>query len=409
LATDMPNYLYKATDAGGKWLTGEIHGATREQAEARLLEQGLLVESLHEAEVLTSRWVSTGSRADLVELVEQLASLTRSGLPLPSGLRAAGQEVTSPSLRSTFFEIANLVESGKKLDEALARSRRRFPEDLRNLIAAGSRSGRLAEMLSEYVRSANLGSELRRMFVLRLAYPALGLVFVMVLVGFLCSQSTKAVASLVGTMKDYGLQQPTMVQGIAAMASFINDHHLEIVIVLTSIPVIAWATLRFAFGPARRRRILCSIPVVGPVLRFTSLTEFCHLLAMLIEAETPLPLAFELAGSSVRDADVAEACSLMGQAVEEGEPLSTAMGRWASIPAGLGQLFRWSEDRQSLPGALHLAGDMFESRARTQSSYASNVLATFLLLLILWWIGFAIAAIYMPLFSLINMVSRLAG
>jgi type II secretory pathway component PulF len=247
------------------------------------------------------------------------------------------------------------------------------------------------------------------MFVLRLAYPALGLVFVMVLVGFLCSQSTKAVASLVGTMKDYGLQQPTMVQGIAAMASFINDHHLEIVIVLTSIPVIAWATLRFAFGPARRRRILCSIPVVGPVLRFTSLTEFCHLMAMLIEAETPLPRAFELAGSSVRDADVAEACASLGRAIDGGEPLSRAIRRWETIPAGLEQLFRWSEDRGRLPGALHLAGDMFESRARSQSSYASSVMSTFLLLLVFWWIGFAIAVLYIPFFSMLSMTFRLAG
>ena len=87
---------------------------------------------------------------------------------------------------------------------------------------------------------------------------------------------------------------------------------------------------------------------------------------------------------------------------------SDLMRRWESIPAGLGQLFRWSEDRQNLAGALHLAGDMFESRARSQSNYASNVLVTFLFLLILWWIGFAIAALYLPLFSVLNLLSRLA-
>ena len=155
------------------------------------------------------------------------------------------------------------------------------------------------------------------------------------------------------------------------------------------VPLLAWVMYRFLLGPAARRRLLCAIPVIGPVLRFTSLTEFCHLLAMLLEADTPLPLAFELAGSSVRDPDVAEACVRMGRAVEGGEPLSSAMGRWASMPAGLGQLFRWSEDRRNLPEALHLAGDMFESRARSQSNFASGVLGTFLLLLILWWVGFA--------------------
>jgi type II secretory pathway component PulF len=405
----MPNYLYKATDSSGKWLTGEIQGETRERAEAGLLELGLLVESLSEAESPSESRGSSGTRAELVELVEQLASLARSGLPLPSGLRAAGMEVSSRSLRSTFFEIADLVESGAGLDEALARSGRRFPPQLRGLIAAGSRSGRLAEMLGQYVRSANLGSELRRMFMLKLAYPTVILAFVLALVGVLCSLSIRAVETLAGTMNDFGMDQSSMVRGMIAMARFINDHGLEILVVVLSIPVLAWLAIRLIYGPAQRRRILCSIPVVGPVLRFTSLTEFCHLLAMLIEAETPLPRAFELAGSSVRDAEVAEACLNMGRAVEGGEPLSRAIRRWESIPAGLEQLFRWSEDRGSLPGALHLAGDMFESRARSQSSYASSVISTFVLLLILWWVGFAIAAPYIPFFSLLHMIGRLSG
>jgi type II secretory pathway component PulF len=409
VATDMPNYLYKATDGTGKWLSGEIQGVTRAQAEARLLEQGLLVESLHEAEPAPSPRRTATNRAEVVELVEQLAALTRSGLPLPSGLRAAAGEVTSRGLRSSFFEIADVVESGGKLDDALARIARWFPADLRNLIAAGSRTGRLSEMLAQYVRNANLVSELREMFRLRLAYPTVGLVFVIVLVGFLCSLSTRAVVTLTGTMRDFGVDQSTMVRGIAAMARFINDHGLEMVFGLGAILILTWAAFRLLLGPARRRRIVCSIPVVGPVFRFTSLTEFCHLLAMLIESGTPLPLAFELAGSSVRDADVAEACGRMGRAIEEGEPLASAMLRWEALPAGLGQLFRWSQDRQNLPGALHLAGDMFESRARSQASYASNVLATMLLLLMLWWLGFAIAAFYLPLLSVINMLSRLSG
>ena len=405
----MPNYYYRATDPGGKWLSGEIQGANREQAEARLLERGLVVETLSEAEAVPPSREPIASRRDLVELVEQLAALTRSGLPLPSGLRAAGQEATSRSLRATFFEIADLVESGGNLDDALAKGGRRFPPDLQGLIAAGVHSGRMAEMLGQYVEGANLGSELRRMFLWRLAYPLALLVFVALQVGLICSLSLKTVDTLMGTMRDFGVDQPGMVKPLTAMARFVTDNGAQMVMLAAGLVVAAWLTLRFGMAPARRRRIFCSIPVIGPVLRFTSLTEFCHRLAMLIEADTPLPAAFEMAGASVRDAEVAEACDRMGRAVEEGESLSMAMRRWDSMPAGLGQLFRWSEDRRNLPEALHLAGDMFESRARSQSSYASNVLATFLLLLILWWIGFAVAALYMPLVSLVTMIGRLAG
>jgi type II secretory pathway component PulF len=399
----MPNFRYKATDAGGKRVSGEIEATSRDEAESLLRLDDLLVESMTEA---GSRPSSTISRGDAVELVEQLASLMRAGVPLASGLRAAGRELTSPSLRSTFLELADRLDSGTPLDEALASSGRRFPAQLRGLILAGSRSGRLADLLGEYVRAANLGSELRRLFWSTLAYPSIGLLAVLALVGFICSLSVKAIDTLIGNFTNFGVEGPRNVEALAAMARLITDHGPTILLGMVAVPFLIWATIRFAADPARRRRIYCSVPVVGPILRFTSLTEFCHLLAMLVEADLPLPVAFELAGSSVRDADVAEACGRMGRAVEQGEPLSVAMRLWPSLPAGLGQLFRWSEDRRNLPEALHLAGEMFESRARSQSSFASSVLATTLLLLILWWIGFAIATLYLPMISLI---SRLSG
>lgn len=264
----------------------------------------------------------------------------------------------------------------------------------------------MADVLGEYVRAANLGSELRRVFWLTLAYPVFALVVVIALVGFVCSISTAAIDMLITNFPDFGQNRTGLVEVLMVMARFVTDHGLEMIIGLLSIPVVCWLTLRFLFGPVRRRQLLCSIPVLGPILRFTSLTEFCHLLAMLIEADLPLPLAFELAGQSVRDADVAEACGRMKRAVEGGEPLSSAVLLWKSIPAGLGQLFYWSEGHRNLPESLHLAGDMFEARARSQSGFASSVLSTFLLLLILWWIGFAIATLYLPM---ITMIGRLSG
>ena len=402
----MANFRYNATDSGGKWVSGEVQGADRDEVEARLRGDGLRVESLTEAEAVPTARSSPASERDMVELIEQLASLTRSGLPLPSGLRAVGEEMISPSLRGTFLELADKLESGVELDKALASSGRRFPSHLRSLILAGARSGRMAEVLGEYVRAANLGSELRRVFWSTLAYPVFALIVVVGLVGFVCSMSIKAFDALINVSNDFGQQKPGSVEVLEVMARFITDHGLEIVLGMLSIPVIAWLTLRFAVGPVRRRQILCGIPVLGPILRFASLTEFCHLLAMLVDADLPLPLAFELAGRSVRDAEVADACGRMKRAVEGGEPLSSAVLLWKSIPAGLGQLFYWSEGHRNLPEALHLAGDMFEARARSQSSFAGSLLATFVLLLILWWIGFAIATLYLPLFSLI---SRLSG
>ena len=91
-----------------------------------------------------------------------------------------------------------------------------------------------------------------------------------------------------------------------------------------------------------------------------------------------------------------------------GPPGGAALGgrpALESIPAGLSQLFRWSEAQRNLPESLHMAGEMFEARARNQSGFASSIVACFLLLLILWGVGFAIAALFLPMITTIQKLS----
>jgi general secretion pathway protein F len=404
----MANFRYNATDAEGRWVSGEAEGVTFAEVEARLAAEGLRVESMIEAEKGAGADGPAGP-GEWVELAEQLESLTRSGLPLPSGLRAAGQEMISPRLRATFLGLADRLETGANLGAAL-RSNRQIPAPIQGLVVAGARSGRLADLLGEYVRAANIGAELRRLFWSTLVYPLVALTLVLGLVYGVCIVSTR----LIEWSRD-GLNLAQAVAGprggrdrlgvLIVVARFISDHGLEVAIGLALVPIAAWATLRFAMSASRARRVVCSAPVVGPILRFASLAEFCHLLAMLIEAETPLPKAIELAGQGVGDADVAEASARMGQAIEEGQPLSDALRLWTSVPAGLGQLFAWSEARRGLPDSLHLAGDMFEARARAQSTFAAGILATLIMLMVVWWIGFAVAVLFLPMLSTISALS----
>jgi len=406
----MPSYRYSATNPAGKYVTGQLRGEGRAEVEARLKADGFDVDAISEIEEGDAAGPRELSRAEVADLIGQLAALTRSGLPLPSGLRAAGEELASASLRSTFRDLADRIEAGEGLDDALAAGSTRFPAHIRGLILAGARSGRLADFLGEYVRKANLGAELRRRFWATLAYPLLTLVVVVVLVVFICHLSTVAVDSMFGDISGITLfgrsrRMSPQIEFLRIMARLISANWAYALLGGIAAVGVVLASARFGLGPVGRRRLACGMPVFGPLLRFSALTEFSHLLAMLIEAETPLPLALELAGGAVRDAELADSCRRMGRSVASGNPLSEAVRLWPGIPAGLGQLFRWSEGHRSLPESLHLAGEMFEARTRSQATYAANVSTTLLLLLILWWVGFAVASLYLPLITAIQWLS----
>lgn len=411
----MPKFRYTASDRQGVWRTGEAQGETREEVEATLAAGGLVVESIREAEAdaVAIELAPVGgslSRREVAELVEQLEGLTRAGLPLPSGLRAAGAELDSVRLRSVFLDLASRLEAGEGIDRALTSGSVRYPSFVRGLILAGGRSGRLAEVLAEYVRTANLGEELRRKFWGVVAYPLFAQSVMLILAMGICHLSAVMIDGGGTDLNMFGnsSNQPKLFSRSGPLMRFARfvDRDGPVALLLVAIAgVVGYLSTRWSLGPARFRRLLCSIPVLGPLLRFAALTEFCQLLAMLLEAVVPLPEALRLAGDGVRDADLADTCGRMGQLVAAGSPLSEALTAWPAIPAGLGQLFRWSETTHNLPGALRTAGDMFEARARSQAVFSGNVVAAFLTLLIFWWVGFALAVLYVPLLVTIRVLS----
>jgi type II secretory pathway component PulF len=335
--------------------------------------------------------------AESAEFAGHLAALTRTGLPLPSGLRSLAAELPSRRLRGAMIAMAAGIERGESVDAALDDVSARFPAALRGLLLAGARSGKLADVLGQYVRYANIGASLRRRFWLAMAYPGFLLIALAGLYVFVCLSIVDAFRFI---LKDFGVEVPALTMVLFWMADITRDRGVEILTIAAAFGVIGFAVWRFGMGPAERRMIVTGVPLFGPLLRWSSLAEFCHLTALLVESEMPLPEALELAGQGVGDAELARAGKGLRAAVEDGWTMTDALATWPHCPPGLVEVLADSEGRGDLAPALHLAGEMFEARALTQGGFLSTFFAALTLLIIVWGGGFIVTALYLPMIRL---------
>ena len=345
-------------------------------------------------------WGMRASRAEAVEFAEHLAGLTRSGLPLPSGLRALGAELPSRRLRRDMAQMADRLEQGDGGSDAAARQlglAGRFPPQLRGLLIAGARAGKLGDILGQYVRYANLGADLRRRFWAALGYPLFLLVAMAGLYVLVCVWIVDAFRFI---LKDFGMEVPAITQALFWMADVTTSRGPSIAATGAVLALIVLAVFRLTMGPAERRMIVTGIPLFGPVLRWSSLAEFCHLTGLLVEAEMPLPAALDLAGGAVGDAELARAGANLRASVEQGRTLSDSLGAWPGCPAGLRETLGGSEGRGDLASSLHLAGDMCEARARTQAAFSTTLVAAVTILVVLWGIGLVLTGLYLPIWVL---------
>src|SRR5205823_11455408 len=120
---------------------------------------------------------------DLIILNEEIAGMARAGLPLDQGLAALARDMTRGRLRSVTAALADDLKAGRTLPEALQRQGRRLPPFYAALVAAGVRSGNVAEVLATLTAYARRVADLRATILGALFYPGVVLVFALIVFG----------------------------------------------------------------------------------------------------------------------------------------------------------------------------------------------------------------------------------
>jgi len=333
-------------------------------------------------------------------LIGQVAELARAGLPLGTGFRALAEEQRGPARRA-LLELAAAVERGEPWETALEQRRSLFPPHLRGLIAAGVASGHLGELLQRFSALADLGQDLKRSLWLNLAYPTLTIILAGTLFLYV---NVVLIAQFESIYRDFGVSLPVATVALIRFSSVLRETW-SILPLVGGLILGCWLAARLFLDRPTRRSLAGRLPIVGGVWQSISWAEFCHLLGILLEAGRPLPEAMRLTGEGVANADLDRGCQILAQEIERGSTLASAMATRREFPRGLSRLLHWAQDQNATAEILHVVGELYEARARTQASFAGTVMAVLTVLLVLWGVSLVVPGLMLPLIRLISVLS----
>jgi len=335
------------------------------------------------------------SEDDVAELTQNLAVLAAAGLPLDTGLAALADELPRGKLRGTLAEMSASLSRGEALDEVVAAQQDRLPPHVRGLVLAGVRSGRLAETLEQYVNHRQLVADLHRRVWSALAYPLLVLGFALAVFVFV---EFAIVRHFVDIFADFELNLPVVTLLVIRASESLLWVALGGLIGL----LVLWIVSRMTLSGPLQRRLVCRIPMFGPLWRFSALARFSNLAALLLESGIPWPTTLRWSSAAAGDVDLADACHRLARETEAGQTLAASEICHTRLPAGMGQMLAWGEARNALPEALRTAAEMYEGRAEIQTSFLVVVAPAIALVATITIVGFLAAALLMPLLQLIE-------
>jgi len=333
-----------------------------------------------------------------VELSARVAELSQSGLPLPAGLRALGEELPGRRVRRALGELADRMEAGQPLDRAVEALGDRFPACVGGLIVAGVRSGRLGEVLEEFVELKRDHRELVREVWTRLAYP---IVLLAMLGGLFLFLHYCLIGEFVELLKAFDVELPLATRTLIA-GSGVGLWILQIgAVLLVAAFALSWLMPSVAWVP----RVVYAVPLIGPLWRWSRLKQFSAMLAVLLRQKVPLPEALRLTADGVGEANLAAGCRRAAEQVEAGRPLSDALASHRAFPPSIIPLIEWGGQTSAMDDALDAAAKLFAGRVQSQSGLMKNVVLPLTFLVVVGFLSFLVVAMMTPMVLFIRTLS----
>ena len=402
----MPLFRFTAIDAEGRTIQDQIDAVSADAALAMLASQQLRVEDLEPVEQHSESQPSASdrsqseklSRSEAEQLTAHVADLTKADLPLGPGLRRLAGDLPRGRLSLALLSLAAELDRGASLEESLDRLSATMPGHLHGLISAGLRSGRLAEVLSDYAIREQVGRDYWRQARLALAYPLLAL---LLLGSITLVFAVWIVPMFVAIFTDFGLEVPEVTKAVI----WTCQKGLPWLVLIGIILLIVLPLLRFVSASWLLDRCWLTVPFLGAAWNWASLSEFARLLRLLIAHDIPLPEALDYTAAGMRDMTLRRACGELRESTAAGHQLSAGVAAQRRFPAGLGPLLAWGERTGSLPDALDIAATAYEDRVRLQVELLKSVLPPIVFILVAGLASLGLTAMFLPLVKLISSLS----
>jgi type II secretory pathway component PulF len=401
----MATFEYNALTSAGRLMKGTIEAGSREEADELLKQMQLAVNSLEKAKLKKPK--TAIGRNEFLLFNQQLASITKAGIPLERGLRELAADVGSKSMRKLIDSIAAELEAGVSIEKAFEKRQKRFPPLYGRILKAGVETGRLSEMLTSLNRHLELANQTKRIIFEAMSYPAvvltLGAVILTGVFLFIIPQFGPILMEMTDTES-----LPAITQLFLSIAENIVSFWIGVGLLVAAILVLFVILTTFAAGRRLKESMFLKVPVIGRVYHSSVLSRMAEAMAMMVAAGCDMPACLRLgSGTTASEKLLAESETLAGQ-VEQGANILEAGQFCKMIPRLFLYSIQLGTQRNELQDNLYSLGQMYAEQARYGQARLQAVLLPVMLIVVGGILASAVLAMFLPMIQIVSTLSTQA-
>jgi len=334
-------------------------------------------------------------------LANKLAALVDAGVPIVRSLDLMARQQRMPLFKRALTAVSTDVNQGGSLGAALRRWPKVFEKLTIAMVEAGEAGGVLDESLRRLAKLLEGNAKLQNQIKGAMGYPVAVLVIaVLVFLGM----TIILIPTFAGIFEDLGAELPLFTQLMVDLSKLLrSSFSLLLILVLT---VAAWMFSRYYTTSDGRRvdGVLLQLPLFGDLIQKTATAKFCRTFSSLTRAGVPILLSLEIVQETAGNAVIADAIVGSRQDVQEGIPLSVALGRKQVFPDLALSMLAIGEEAGQMDTMLSKVADFYEDEVEAAVKALTSMLEPAMIVIVGGIVGSILLAMYLPMFSIFDQI-----
>lgn len=398
----MAIFKYKVLDRERKTLEGLIEAGTEKLAVETLQDRGFSIVSLKKYSDGKSgigflAILNKVKLKDLVIFSRQFSVMISANVALVQSLHILVDQTENITLKMIISEIADEVDSGLRLSDALAKRPKVFTDFYINVVKSGETSGKLDEVLNyladEMEKDYDMVSKIRGAMI----YP----IFVFCGLGVVGAVMMMfVVPKLTGILTETGATLPIATRILVGSSNMLSNYWWLF------LALIATLVVGFNFysnTPGGKRQIdlvKLRLPIFGKLFQRIYLVRFTRSMNTLIIGGVTITKSLKIASEVVDNQIYKELIEETSAAVEDGDSISSIFIGSKEIPKMVSQMMSIGEKTGKLDVILGRITDFYSREINNIVANLMTLMEPIIMIIMGVAVGVMVAAIILPMYNL---------
>lgn len=413
----MPVFQYVALDSQGVEVKDEIEALSEKEAISKIRNMGYFPTKVRSKSAAKGAGKAAakathrrGARGrvkvkHVTQFARQLSTLQDAGLPILRSLRILQEQQKSGNFKRIIGYVADDIEGGSTLSEAMAKYSRAFDRLFVNMVAAGETGGVLDLILARIADFKEKSIRLRGRVKSAMIYPCVVLSAAFLIVLGLMKFVIPSFKTVLEEMVEGKLNPvTTTVLGISNWIAYQYGWAVMIAIPVVTIMILRMVR-KFRTGRLVLDTITLRLPVIGQISSKVSITRWTRTLGTLISAGVPILDALNVTRETAGNEVYANALGAVHNSIRQGDTFAGPLRQSKTVDLLVCNMVAVGEETGDLDKMLLKVADNYDEQVDVLVGGLMSLLEPIMILCLGSIVMTIVLAVFLPMIQVITSLS----